>query len=217
MERNKAEVIATALEEAILQGDYHDGDRLDEIKIAGEYGVSRTPVREALQKLLLSGLIEQIPRRGVFVRQPGPVELIELFEFMAELESCCGRLAALRISDEGLETLRETNKASRLALAANDTDQYYEYNEIFHSTIYRESGNRILESESLRLHQRLKPYRRIQLQVRGRPAQSLAEHEAIVASFEAGESDKASLLLREHVAVQVEKFRHLLSSLDLTG
>ena len=217
MDKSRADIIATALEESILRGDYRDGDRLDEIRLASEFDVSRTPIREAFQKLSLSGLVEQIPRRGVFIRQPGAVELMEMFELMAELESCCGRLAALRMTDDGLAKLGLANKACQSALDANDLEQYYDDNETFHRTIYREAGNRLLETEALRLHQRLKPYRRIQLQVRGRPSQSMAEHEAIVLALEAGESDKASQLLREHVAVQGEKFRHLLSSLDLTG
>ncbi len=110
MERKRADLIADAIEELILEGTFDDGDRLDEVQLAERFNVSRTPIREALQRLILSGLVEQLPRRGVFVRQPGPVELIEMFEVMAELEAVCARLAASRISDTALSELRTINE-----------------------------------------------------------------------------------------------------------
>ncbi|MBJ7538109.1 GntR family transcriptional regulator [Marinomonas transparens] len=208
-----SDIIASTLEESILRGDYQTGERLNEVALSTEFGVSRTPIREALQKLTKSGLVEQIHRKGVFVRQPGPVELIELFEMMAELEASCGRLAALRISEVALEKLREANGKCKIAMTAGEADTYYYANEVFHMIIYRESGNSILEQETKRLHQRLKPYRRLQLQVRGRMPQSMSEHEQIVEALTQGESDKAAQLLRGHVTIQGEKFRHLLSAL----
>ena len=100
-------MIAEELEGMILDGTFSDGQRLDEVQLAEQFNVSRTPLREALQRLALSGLVEQIPRRGVFVRQPGPVELVEMFEVMAELEAVCARLAASRITDQALADLRQ--------------------------------------------------------------------------------------------------------------
>ncbi len=205
-----ADSIATTLEEAILKGDYSDGDKLDEIRLADEFNVSRTPIREAFRILASSGLIEQIPNRGVFVCQPGPIELVALFEFMGELESSCARLAAMRITDAALDELRNANKACKKAVDNTDPNDYYEHNERFHLTIYRQSGNQVLEAETVRLHQRLKPYRRLQLQARGRLSQSMAEHEAIVQALTQGNAADASDLMRSHVAVQGEKFNNLL-------
>lgn len=210
MNSSRADSIASTLEEAILRGDYCDGEKLDEIRLAGEFGVSRTPIREAFQKLASSGLIEQIPNRGVYVCLPGPVELVELFELMGELESSCARLAAMRISDSAIDELLVANKACQEAVENSDRNQYYDHNETFHLTIYRQSGNRVLEAETRKLHQRLKPYRRLQLQARGRLAQSMAEHESIVDALKVGDSIKASELMRAHVAVQGEKFNNLL-------
>ena len=98
-------------------------------------------------------------------------------------------------------------------MAANDTDRYYTENERFHRVIYRQSGNGFLEQEAAKLHKRLKPFRRQQLRFRGRMGQSMAEHEAIVAALSAGDSDRAGQVLRDHVAVQGEKFHHLMASL----
>ncbi|TDP00474.1 GntR family transcriptional regulator [Marinomonas balearica] len=209
-----SDIIASALEESILRGDYQVGERLNEVNLAAQFKVSRTPIREALQKLSKSGLVEQIHRRGVFVRRHSPVELIELFEVMAELEASCGRLAALRISDEALEQLKEANSKCKAAMLAGEADTYYYANEVFHMIIYKQSGNSILEQETKRLHQRLKPYRRLQLHVRGRMPQSMSEHEDIVEALTQGDADQAAQLLRGHVAIQGEKFRHLMSSFE---
>ena len=157
--------------------------------------------------------MQQIPRRGVFVRHPGPVELMEMFEVMAELEAAAGRLAALRITDAALIELRATDAGCHAAVATGDTEGYYLQNEQFHHLIYAQSGNSFLEGEALRLHRRLKPFRRLQLRLRGRMQQSMTEHEAILAALEAGLPDAAAAALRGHVAVQGEKFHHLMASL----
>lgn len=206
----RADSVATFLEEAILRGDYQDGEKLDEIRLANEFGVSRTPIREAFLKLSSAGLIDQIPNRGAYVCQPGPVELVELFEMMGELEASCARLAAMRISETAIDELLAANKACQLAVELANPNAYYDHNETFHLTIYSQSGNRVLEADTLRLHQRLKPYRRIQLQARGRLTQSMAEHEGIVGALIAGDSVKAADLMRDHVTIQGEKFNNLL-------
>jgi len=140
-----------------------------------------------------------------------------MFEVMAEFESVCGRLAAARITDTALDDLRAANTRSQAAVRAGDTDGYYRENERFHHIIYRQSGNAFLEAETARLHRRLKPFRRVQLQVRGRLAQSMAEHEAIVQALTDADPDRAATLLRDHVAVQGEKFHHLMASLKPTA
>ncbi|WP_187428870.1 hypothetical protein ROLI_016770 [Roseobacter fucihabitans] len=213
MELKHADRIADALEELVFTGQFNDGDRLDEIRLAKQFGVSRTPIREALQRLVASGIAEQLPRRGVFVRQPGPVELMEMFETMAEIEGVCGRLAALRISEEALAELDCANALCRAAIAENDTDAYYRENERFHHMIYAQSGNSYLAGQALRLHRRLKPFRRLQLRLRGRMAQSMREHEEIVAALKSADEMRAATALRDHVGIQGDKFRHLMVEL----
>lgn len=213
MSKRRADDIAAALEQLIFDGTLADGLRLDEVQLAERFDVSRTPVREAFQRLAQSGMVEAIPRRGVFVRQPGPVELMEMFEVMAELEAVCARLAASRITDAALASLHETNARCDAAVEARDSDGYYRENEKFHATLYRQSGNTFLEQECLRLHKRLQPFRRMQLRFRGRLRQSMGEHEAIVAALEAGDGEAAAAAIRSHVAVQGEKFHNLMASL----
>ncbi len=213
MERKRADIIADELEGLIFDGTFGDGQRLDEVQLSERFDVSRTPVREALQRLSQSGLVDQLPRRGVFVRQPGPIELIEMFEVMAELEATSARLAASRMSDEALSELRAINARCDAAVEAQDTDGNYRENEQFHAFLYQQSGNRFLEQECLRLQRRLQPFRRAQLRARGRLRQSKVEHAQIVAALHDGDGDTAANLIRAHVAVQGEKFYHLISSL----
>ncbi|KZY29601.1 AsnC family transcriptional regulator [Roseovarius sp. HI0049] len=213
MQRKRADIIAEEIEGMIFDGTIGNGERLDEVQLAARFGVSRTPIREACQKLALSGLVEQLPRRGVFVRQPGPVELIEMFEVMAELEASCARLAASRITDAALDEMRAANKLCKAAVGAKDTAAYYDANETFHHILYRQSGNGFLEQECLRLHRRLKPFRRSQLRVRGRMGQSMQEHEEVVNALTDGDAERASAAIRKHVAVQGEKFHHLVAGL----
>ncbi|ANP36642.1 AsnC family transcriptional regulator [Phaeobacter gallaeciensis] len=213
MGQRRADSIAEELEELIFDGTFADGDRLDEVRLAEQFGVSRTPLREAFQRLALSGLVQLIPRRGAFVRQPGPVELMEMFEVMAELEAVCGRLAAKRISDQALDELNDANAKCQAAVDAQDSDAYYVENERFHRILYRESGNGFLEQEACKLHKRLKPFRRQQLRFRGRLAQSMDEHKAVVQALVRGDGEAAANALRDHVAVQGEKFHTLMASL----
>ncbi len=216
MDLRLADNIAQELEELIFDGTFSNGDRLDEVKLAEQFGVSRTPLREAFQRLALSGLVDLIPRRGAFVRQPGPVELMEMFEVMAELEAVCGRLAAMRISEEALKDLTDANAKCQQAVDDGDPDTYYLENERFHRIIYKQSGNSFLEQEASKLHRRLKPFRRQQLRFRGRMAQSMSEHQDIVHALEEGLADDTANALRSHVAVQGEKFHNLMASLKNT-
>jgi DNA-binding GntR family transcriptional regulator len=214
MGKRRAEIIADQIQEKIFSGEFKNGMRLDEVTLAETFGVSRTPLREAFQRLAQSGLVELLPRRGAFVRQPGPIELMEMFEVMAELEATCARLAASRISDDALDKMRVANRKCQAAIDAKQPDAYYAENEVFHHILYSQSGNRFLRDETMRLADRLRPFRRQQLRLRGRMDQSMAEHEAIVVALEKGDADAAAQQLRSHVAVQGEKFHSLLSSLS---
>ncbi|HSH50072.1 MAG TPA: GntR family transcriptional regulator [Halomonas sp.] len=212
MKRSNAQRLRDALEDDIINGRRTPGERLDPDALCQEFGVSRTPVREAIQQLVASGLVTVVPKRGTFVARVGIDELIEMFEVMAELEGMCGRLAARRITETELEALRQAYERCEAAAEAGDTDDYYYENEAFHDCIYSASHNGFLASEVRQLKQRLKPYRRLQLQVRQRLTSSLEEHREIVAAIEAGEAGNAEQALREHVLIQGERFSDFVSS-----
>jgi DNA-binding GntR family transcriptional regulator len=212
MPQRIADQIRESIEKQIVTGEFADGERLDEVKLADRFGVSRTPLREAFQSLAASGLLELIPHRGAFIRQPSFVELVEMFEVMAELEALCGARAARRITDEQLEEIAVTIEKCEVALSRDDTDEYYRENELFHMLIYEACGNEFLTGQARHLHRRLRPYRRMQLRVRGRMPESMREHREILAALKAGNADLTADILRSHVAIQGEKFNDLMAS-----
>lgn len=201
------------LENAIVDGRFTPGEKLDLEGLAQEFGCSRTPIREASQQLEMSGLVRIVAKRGTFVAELGVEELTERFEVMAELESMCARLAARRISNEELITLEAEHETCSHLSETNDVDGYYHQNSLFHACIYRASHNAFLEQEALRLHAILQPYRRMQLRLRNRLKQSLMEHEAIVTAIRAGDADAAMEAMRDHVLIQGDRFRDLVSLL----
>lgn len=201
------------IENEILTGAMPPGYRLDEMTLAARFGVSRTPVREALFQLASAGLIEIRPRRGAVVTEVGPERLVQMFEVMAGLEGMAGRLAARRQTDADRRSLTETHQACRRAAETADTDAYYYENERFHHAIYAASHNAFLIEQCAALRRRLKPYRRIQLQVMNRVANSLAEHEAVVDAILKMDGDRAERLLRDHIMIQGDRFSDLMASL----
>jgi DNA-binding GntR family transcriptional regulator len=200
------------IEQAAMVGDFAPGEKLEEVALAQRFGVSRTPVREALHQLSAAGLVDSRPRRGAFVASVTPERLIEMFEVMAELEAYAAKLAARRLTPEAEAEIVEAHRACKAALG-KDPDAYYYENERFHFAIFHASRNGFLIEQASALHRRLKPYRRLQLRVRNRVAASFAEHEAIVAAIRSGKAKKAATLIRDHIAVQGERFADLMASL----
>jgi DNA-binding GntR family transcriptional regulator len=140
-----------------------------------------------------------------------------MFEVMAELEGMCGRLATRRSTPEELDALREALARCEQAARSGNTDDYYYENEHFHHCIYTASHNGFLAAEARQLKQRLKPYRRLQLQVRHRMQSSLAEHREVVRLLEAGDSHGAERALRDHVLIQGERFSDFVASVKRFG
>ena len=209
-----SERLRESIEEEIATGRLVPGSRLDEVELATRFGVSRTPIREALNLLQGEGLIESAPRRGAVVAQISPQRLVEMFEVMAELEAMCARLAARRMSDAELDALQEAHEACRGAALANDSDAYFYANEKFHYAIYAGSHNAFLAEQASYLQRKLRPYRRLQLRVRHRTSRSFEEHQGIVDALRAGDAETVARNIRNHVVVQGERFADLVASLS---
>src|SRR5947208_3807186 len=132
----RAEKLREAIEESIATGTFAPGMHLEETELAQRFGVSRTPLREALIQLSSMGIVVLRPRRGAVVAEVTPHRLLEMFEVMAELEGMCGRLAARRMSDADHAALMQAHKACDAARLSADSDAYYHQNELFHYAIY---------------------------------------------------------------------------------
>lgn len=200
------------IEEEIVSGRFKPGDRLEELSLAEEFGVSRTPVREALRQLQEAGLIEIKPRRGAAVTVVTPTDLVHLFEVMGGLEGVAGRLAARRLDEDSKRELLACHEACRAALSEG-SDAYYYENERFHMAIYRASANPFLEEQARALHRRLKPYRRIQLRSLNRIEHSFAEHDRVVKAILSGDSQTAEQALWDHVTIQADRFHDFVAGL----
>ena len=194
-------------------GRFPPGSRIDDTALAVRFGVSRTPIREALIHLASSGLVEIRRRRGALVSEIEPHRLYEMFEVMAELEAMCARRAARRGTEAQQRALLAALDRTRKAGETRDVDAYFHENEAFHQAIYAASQNAFLIEQTLLLQRRLRPYRRLQLRVRDRMSNSQAEHEAITAAIIAGDADLAAEHIRGHIVVQGERFGDLVASL----
>jgi DNA-binding GntR family transcriptional regulator len=211
----RSQAVRETLEERIADGTYAPGERLDEVALAREFRVSRTPVRETLIQLHASGMIDVRPRRGAVVTEMSPHRLCEMFEVMAELEAMCGRLAARRMTDEEHATLAACHERCEAARDAGSVEDYFAHNEDFHRLIYAASHNAFLVEQASALQRRLRPYRRMQLRMRNRMKNSYEEHQAIVDALADGDAERAAQRLREHVIVQGERYGDLVASLTL--
>lgn len=210
--KNRSEGLREEIEEMIAVGRFAPGEHLDETVLSKEFGVSRTPVREALIQLATVGIVLIRPRRGAIVAEIGAQQLVAMFEVMAELEAVCGRLAARRMTPAEHASLLAAHRDCQGA--SDDPDLYYYKNEQFHDQIYAGSHNDYLAEQARSLHRRLRPYRRLQLRVRDRVSVSYSEHDAVVKAIVAGDCDKAAELLRQHVMIQGERFADLMASLS---
>jgi DNA-binding GntR family transcriptional regulator len=209
--RSRVQQVRDQLEDDIVNGRMSPGEQVQIDQLMVRFGVSRTPVREALQQLEISGLVAVQPKRGTFVAQVGLSELIQMFEVMAELEAMCARLAARRVPAAALLDIEAALLACEAQCANQDSNAYYYANEQFHQLIYQACGNAFLVQQTQTLKNRLKPYRRLQLQLRNRMAQSLREHREIVQALQRGDGEAAAMAAREHVLIQGQRFTDLIS------
>jgi DNA-binding GntR family transcriptional regulator len=210
----RADALREQLEQDIVTGALRPGERLDEQALAARFEVSRTPIREALMQLATTGLVLLQPRRGAFVAALSLKDIIERFEVMAALEGTCGMLAARRITEAERRELVEAHEACAREAAGGASDAYYYANERFHHVIYAACHNAFLAEQARQLHDRLKPYRRLQLRARSRVANSLAEHQGIVDAILAADGPMAERLLKDHILIQGERLADFIAGFD---
>lgn len=194
-----AERIRQSVEADILDGRLAPGADIDEKALAAAFGVSRTPVREALLWLAAHGLVEFQPRAAIRVCRPDAAELVALLEYLAELEAVCTRLAAQRMTLAQRDTLRSTQQAVAACAAADDRAGYEEANQRFHGLLHTASGNPVVVEQLQRTRGRLTAFRRSVMEQPGRLAGASREHDAIVAAVLEGDAEAAMRAMRDHV------------------
>ena len=200
------EKLATAIADGILNGTLQPGVRLDEIGLAQQHGVSRTPVREALRQLTTSGLIDMRPRKGAVVSRATPAEVESLFVAMAEMEATCARLAAMSMTPVERRRLQARHEAMIALAAKGDPEAYSDANVGFHLAIYDGAHNEPIADYTRSLRRRVGPFRRAQFQVEGRLTRSTEEHGAVVRAILGGDAPAAHAAMLHHVGLVEDAF-----------
>ena len=208
--------IAAQLESDILTGKRSLGDRLDERELALQFKASRTPVREALQRLSATGLVQINGRHGTNVARLTMTQLLDGFRVVSELEAIAALQAAGRITEDQIAALWQYKQECEEAFADHDTDAFCAANDRLHNTILEASGNWMLK-EQMRVARVLGPYRRHITYQPGRMESSLSEHEAFVKAIVAGNGTAAADQMRTHVNALANGLSDFLYFLNRTG
>lgn len=191
------EIVFDSMREAIISGVLKPGERLMEIQLAEEMGVSRTPVREAIRKLELEGFVVMIPRKGAYVAGVSLKDVADVFEIRAALEGLAAGLAAERITDEEVEQMErvllfdERQETSLEQVVESDTD--------FHALVYKASRNDRLVQILGNLREHFQRFRSTSLAVPGRLKLAIEEHRAIVEALGQHDVAGATELATQHI------------------
>lgn len=201
------ESVYDALVEFIVNRTFRPGAHLVESELAAELGVSRQPVREALQRLNTEGWVELRPGHGAYVHVPTEEEADQLLAVRSLLEAEAARLAAQHVDDDGVAHLRKLRSRGVEALEADDVEAMVSANAELHAAITELSGNAPLAELTAQVDRRVRWYYTPVARTRGR--RSWDEHERIIDAIAAGEPDEAASLMRAHAETTRESYRRM--------
>ncbi len=192
------EQVADKLRQIIAKGDLAAGERINELAIAEAFGVSRTPLREAVKLLAAEGLLELLPGRGARVRRLSPEETVDIFEVIGALESHAVACAVDRMTPRALAEIEQLHARMAEQHARHDVAGYFTNNQKIHALLVRLAGSPALEATHATLTKTARHDRDVTLTSDQRWAESMAEHEEILAAIRAGQSAAARDLMLQH-------------------
>jgi DNA-binding GntR family transcriptional regulator len=193
------EIVFETLRGAIIDGTLKPGERLMEVQLAEDMGVSRTPVREAIRKLELEGLVLMIPRKGAYVSGISSKDIADVFEVRAALESLAAGLAAERITEQELEDLNRFMVEVTINAEIGDLEKVIKSDTDFHDQIYRASRNSRLVQIINNLRDRIQRFRSASLAHPGRIKETLEEHKKLLEAISERNISVARALAQEHI------------------
>ena len=205
--RTLSQRLVEDLRQMILDGDLTPGQRLQEAELSGLFGVSRTPLREALKALSSEGLVEIAPNKGARVSELSVEELAETFPVMGALEALAGELAARNAREDEIARLRELHEEIVTHYKASDLKAYFAANQRFHEELLAAAHNATLSQHYHQLAGRVRRARYQANLAARRWAQSVSEHETIIAALEARDGDLLAKTLRAHIDHKFETVR----------
>ena len=193
------DMVYDALRKGILQGEIHSGKRLVEETLARKMGASRTPVREALQKLEQENLVCKLPKGGFAVNRITRQDIEEIFGIRSVLESYAAYLATQRADEKVLEELEKLIRDSKKNLEGNRRENFIELNTRFHDILYRSSKSKRLYQMILNLRDHFYRFRSIILKIEGMPRTSYEDHRKMLVKMRKGDAKAVEKLVRDHI------------------
>ncbi|MEW6453522.1 GntR family transcriptional regulator [Leptospira sp. severe_002] len=188
--------------------------RLDERQLAQDFGISRTPVREAMAQLEREGFVRSVPRRGVYVVRKTKSEVIEMITAWAALESMSARLITQHANSDEIATLRRMFATFEDGAVRAHLDEYSDVNIEFHQTIIRMSGNKVLIELAENLFTHMRMIRRKTIGEKDRADRSIRDHMNIIEALEARDTARAEELVRNHALGLAEHVAQYADYLD---
>ena len=194
--------VAELLRKKIYNSDLKPGEPIDELALAESFGISRTPLREALKVLHAEGLVTLAPRRGCFVNKLTEQDLDEMFPVMALLEGRCALEAVTKARPADLKRLEDLHARLEKHAANGDVNRYFQCNCVFHEAVQELAGNVWLKKITSELRKFLKLMRGRQLNLPGRLETSLEEHRRLMDAFRRRLPESAESIMRDHLLNQ---------------
>ena len=209
-----ADKLISDIRKEVSSGILKPGDQLEVNAPAERFGVSRTPIREAIRTLVESGVLETRPRKGSFVRVLSAKQLLDLFQVAAELEGMACRLASLSLTKENVEAIERGLAKCTQAAEAQNNAEYAMANLDFHTAIHNASGNDWLIEQLRQLQINLNSYRTMPYEIRGRLNKSTDEHKIICDAILSGDGEHACNLMRDHMMLQAKRLPSIIATLE---
>jgi len=209
-----ADKLISDIRNEVSSGILKPGDQLEVTALAERFGVSRTPIREAIRTLVETGVLETRPRKGSFVRVLSAKQLLDLFQVAAELEGMACRLAALSLTKENVEAIESGLAKCTQAAEFQNNVEYAMANLDFHTAIHNASGNDWLIEQLRQLQINLNSYRTMPYEIRGRLNKSTDEHKIICDAILSGDGEHACNLMRDHMMLQGKRLPSIIATLE---
>jgi DNA-binding GntR family transcriptional regulator len=207
-----ADLAYASLKETILNTDYTSEARLDERELARNMNISRTPLRDAINRLVSEGFLRVEPRKGVFVIRRTRQEIIEILYVRAALEGMAAKLAVRHIADADIDAMKAMFEGFTERNVVGRMDDYSNANVIFHEFVLKLSRNQRLQETAARIYDHMRMVRMLTIRLGNRARNALSEHLELIAAFEKRDAELAGRLMQAHIeglAKYVEENRGL--------
>jgi DNA-binding GntR family transcriptional regulator len=204
------EAVVSRLRDMIIEGNLAPGTRIPEVQLGAQLGVSRTPLREAMKFLASEGLIELVPGRGALVRRFSPKDIEDMLMVLRTLEVLAVRLACVNASDSDIARVRAMHDRMLGYYEKRQRLDYYKLNQQIHTTMVSLAGNEPLAYTHGILQSRLKRIRFIGSDGPVNWGKAVAEHNEIIAAFEARDPDRLAAIIELHLRGAWERVREII-------